>query len=236
MIFIVIPVKELNQAKERLSGFLNPKERRMLVYAMLQDVMRSVLDSVTPSRKFIITKDDKAAELADSLGFELIEESEQLSESQSVDRASLSCMDMGAESVLRLPGDIPLVMPQEIDSVLKSANLTPSIAMVPSRDHTGTNAMLRTPPNVIKSQFGPGSLRKHIQDAEELGIPYDVFNLPGIGQDIDDSMDLRRLVYKLKSLASGIENQEIENQGLKTIEALCELGLFERIDSMKLTG
>ena len=43
MITVILPVRALEGAKARLSGVLNPEERRRLFTAMLQDVLRQVL-------------------------------------------------------------------------------------------------------------------------------------------------------------------------------------------------
>ncbi len=42
----------------------------------------------------------------------------------------------------------------------------PSVVIVPSHDGTGTNALLRSPPDLFPSHFGPESFALHLKEAE----------------------------------------------------------------------
>ena len=68
----------------------------------------------------------------------------------------------------------------------------------------GTNALLRSPPDVIPSFFGTGSLKKHIQAFEEKGVKYLVVENPNIALDVDRLEDLAPLVRlpKTKNLTT----------------------------------
>jgi 2-phospho-L-lactate guanylyltransferase len=186
----LVPVKNLSKAKERLSSILPQHERTALAYAMLEDVLRALKGSRLLDRLFVVTLDEKAIELAASLGAEIIKEKEQEGESRSVDSASMICKDMGAESVLVIPGDAPLLTSQDVNSILEKEKSYPSIILVPSRDEMGTNAILRRPPDAIPSRFGHDSFRKHINEAKERSIPYEIHRIPRIALDIDEPDDL----------------------------------------------
>ena len=183
MKFVIVPVKDLSKAKERLSSMLPQTERTALAYAMLEDVLTALRDSELADRKFIVTLDTKAIEIAKGLGIEVIEETEQNGESASVDYASSICKEMGATSVLVIPGDAPLITSSDIDFVLgKEMKQTPSIVFVPARDEYGTNAILRKPPDAIRSMFGEDSFNKHKAAADENNIPYESYKNQRIGQ------------------------------------------------------
>jgi len=123
MKFVIVPVKDLSKAKERLSSLLPQHERTALAYAMLEDVLTALKGSLLADRKFIVTLDAKAIEIARGLGIEIIIETEQNGESASVDYASQICKDMGATSVLVIPGDAPLITSDDIDFILERAPL-----------------------------------------------------------------------------------------------------------------
>ncbi|MCH7519058.1 MAG: 2-phospho-L-lactate guanylyltransferase [Candidatus Dadabacteria bacterium] len=194
MKFVIVPVKDLSKAKERLSSLLPQHERTALAYAMLEDVLTALKGSLLADRKFIVTLDAKAIEIARGLGIEVIEETEQNGESASVDFASQICKDMGATSVLVIPGDAPLITSDDIDFILEKEKDTPSIIFVPARDELGTNAILRKPPDAIPSMFGHDSFRKHMNEADKNNIPYDSYDNPRIGLDIDSPEDLKEFV------------------------------------------
>jgi len=181
-------------AKERLSSLLPQHQRTELAYAMLEDVLRALKGSRLADRKFIVTLDKKAIEMANAIGIEVIVEAEQNGESASVDYASRLSIDMGATSVLVIPGDAPLITSEDIDFVLDKEKDSPSIVFVPARDEYGTNAILRKPPDAIPSMFGEDSFNKHKNEAEKKNIPYECYENPRIGLDIDRPEDLVELV------------------------------------------
>jgi len=65
-----------------------------------------------------------------------------------------------------------------------------SVVIVPSADGTGTNALLRTPPDAIAPHFGPGSCRLHIEETERNGWDCVVVRPPGLLADIDTPEDV----------------------------------------------
>ncbi len=191
MKFGIVPVKDLSRAKERLASILPQDVRTTLAYAMLKDVLSALKGSKLIDRRFIVTMDKKAMDIARSFGVEIIEEIEQNGESASVDRASKICMEMGADSVLVIPGDTPLITSSDIDSILEMEADAPSTVMVPARDRLGTNAILRKPPDAFPSRFGDDSFRKHLEEAEKRNISVEMFENARIALDIDHPEDLR---------------------------------------------
>jgi len=215
MKFVIVPVKDLSKAKERLSSLLPQHERTAIAYAMLEDVLSALKQSTLADRKFIVTLDAKAIEIAQSLGIEVILETEQNGESASVDYASQIAKDMGATSVLVVPGDAPLITTEDIDFLLEREKGAPSIIFVPARDELGTNAILRKPPDAIRSMFGHDSYNKHIAEADNNNIPYESYDNPRIGLDIDRPEDLKELVS--------------QRSNTKTYRELERLGLIQKI-------
>ena len=194
MKFALVPVKDLSKAKERLSSVMPQEDRTALAYAMLGDVLTALTGSKLVDRLFIVTLDRRAIEIAVSYGIEVIEETEQKGESHSVDYASDICKRKGAESVLVIPGDAPLITSDDIDSVLEKERGGPSVILVPARDGFGTNAILRKPPDAIPSRFGDDSFRKHMDEAKGKGIQFDVYRNSRIALDIDNPDDLREFL------------------------------------------
>lgn len=190
MKFGIVPVKDLSRAKERLASILPQDVRTALAYAMLEDVLTAVKGSRLLERRFIVTMDAKAMEIARGYGIEIIEETEQSGESSSVDRASIICMQKGASSVLVIPGDAPLITSSDIDSVLEREADSPSTVMVPARDRLGTNAILRKPPDAFPSRFGHDSFTKHIDEAQKRNVNVETFENERIALDIDHPDDL----------------------------------------------
>jgi 2-phospho-L-lactate guanylyltransferase len=187
---IVVPIKEPSNAKTRLACLLSPVERRDLAWAMFVDVAKALTETGEMCAIFIVTSYDLAARHSRGLGFGVLSESKQSSESSSVDWASATLVARGFDSVLRLPADIPLVRGEDVRTLLATQTSGRGALMVPSRDGTGTNAILRTPPDLFASHFGPNSLALHIAEADRAGAAHSIIPNPRIALDIDEPSDI----------------------------------------------
>ena len=194
MIFALLPVKAPKNAKQRLHGFLTPEQREALARAMYEEVLAILVSVKGIDRVVVITSDEVAAGWARSAGVEVFEETEQHSHSVSADTAARKAMQLGATTVIMLPIDVPLVTKEEIESLI--AAVAPGVIVVPSADGTGTNALVRTPPDVIQSCFGPDSFRKHFEQAHAAGTPVKAMHPRGLLFDIDTPEDIAELLER----------------------------------------
>jgi len=201
---ILLPIKSLQNAKQRLAGVLTPEERFGLAQAMLADTTRALCSVQHAHKIFVITNYEPAIEIAAKHGWEILREEHQISESASVDFASRLCAESGVTALLRLPLDLPLIQPSDIDELLATECSAPAVVMVPSRDGTGTNAILRNPPTLFPSHFGPNSFAKHRSEAERAGAKIIVRRNERLEMDVDDEADLRALLrHDLTHTATG---------------------------------
>jgi len=201
---LLLPIKDLRQAKQRLAPLLNPEERLALAQAMLADTIRAVRGVRRAGKIFVVTNYIPAMEVAEANGWELLREEGQISESVSVDAASRKCAERGVTSLLRLPLDVPLVQASDIGELLAVECVAPAMVIVPSRDGTGTNAILRAPPALFPSHFGTGSFAKHYVEAERAGAQIVVRRNARLEMDVDDEADLRALVrWDLRGTETG---------------------------------
>ena len=115
---LLLPIKDLREAKKRLAGVLSPEERFSLAQAMLSDTVRAVRGVRHAEKIFVVTSYPPAMRLAEENGWQVIQEHEQISESHSVDYASKCCEQQGVTALLRLPLDLPLIGAADIDELL----------------------------------------------------------------------------------------------------------------------
>jgi 2-phospho-L-lactate guanylyltransferase len=191
---LLLPIKDLRNAKQRLAGVLTPEERLGLAQAMLADTIRAVRGVRRAGKVFVVTNYALAIQAAEENGWELLREERQISESVSVDAASRQCQERGITALLRLPLDVPLVRSSDIDELLALECAAPGVVIVTSRDGTGTNAILRTPPTLFPSHFGSGSFVKHCDAAQRAGARTLVRRNARLEMDVDDEADLRALL------------------------------------------
>lgn len=201
---LLLPIKDHRNAKQRLAGVLSPEERLALAREMMDDVLTAVRGVRRAARIFVVTNYEPAMRIAESAGWDVLAEDEQVSESASVDAASRQCAAQGVTALLRLPLDLPLVQAADIDELLALDFVVPAVVMVPSRDGTGTNALLRTPPTLFPSQFGEGSFAKHHALAQAAGVQILIQRNPRLEMDVDDADDLAALLKQdLSGTATG---------------------------------
>ena len=201
---LLLPVKDLNSAKKRLMGVLTPEERFALAGAMLGDTIRAVRGARRAEKIFVVTNYQPVMQSARENHWEILPEEKQISESHSVDAASRICEQRGVTALLRLPLDVPLVQASDIDDLLAVECEDRALVIVPSRDGTGTNAILRTPPTLFPSHFGRGSFAKHVGEAERIGARVIFRRSTRLEMDVDDETDLRALLeYDLRATETG---------------------------------
>src|SRR5207253_1755468 len=93
---------------------------------------------------------------------------------------------------------------ENIDELLAIEYPPPAMAIVPSRDGTGTNALLRTPPTLFPSHFGAGSFAKHLAEAKQASAQIVLRRNFRLEMDVDDESDLHALLeYDLSATATG---------------------------------
>src|SRR4030095_9107286 len=208
------PIKDPVSAKTRIASLLSADERRRIAWAMFEDVSRAIAKARKPDRVVMVTSFARAIERANELGWDVLIEESQISESVSVDWASRILSERGFDTVMRLPADLPLVQAEDIDELLSIDLSSPGALLVPSREGTGTNAIIRTPPALFPSRFGPHSLMLHKQEAARVNVDCLIVNNARIALDIDEPADLELLFESAR--------------GTETFNTLVEIGAFER--------
>jgi 2-phospho-L-lactate/phosphoenolpyruvate guanylyltransferase len=213
---ILLPVKNLAKAKQRLASVLDQAARTELAQAMLTDVVAAIA-SFAGDEVVLVTSDPFALELAGRYRFEVIRDEANVSETDAVEIATRVCEARGSTSTLVIPGDIPLIDASDIRAIYEASPKTGS-ALVPSTDKRGTNAVLRRPASLFALRFGNNSFMPHLAAAIATNKSCVVLSLPRIGLDIDTPEDLYQLA---------------QAQGEKRSQALArQLGFGEKRQSL----
>jgi 2-phospho-L-lactate guanylyltransferase len=193
----LIPVKGFRNAKQRLSPLLNGLDRELLAETMVRDVLRQMMITRGLAETFVVTGNDKVAEIAAALGAKVIRERVESGETDAVDFARAELGRRGYEAVLIVPGDVPLVRSADIEQILAQVPekaTAPFALLVPSHDRLGTNALLLAPPDIIKLRFGHDSFSFHMSQVSARGLPLRFFENERIALDIDEPRDLERFL------------------------------------------
>ena len=189
---ILVPVKNLSAAKQRLAAVLDQPSRTALAQAMLYDVLTTLHRWTSRPPIAVVTSDPYALELVREYGFEVIPDPDNPGETGAIELATRLCVERGVDSTLVIPADIPLIQAWELEEILKHAPTEGSV-LVPAADGRGTNAAFRRPANLFPLRFGNDSFKPHHAAAQATGKPCVVLNLPGIAVDVDNPEDLQQL-------------------------------------------
>ena len=190
---ILVPVKNLSAAKQRLAPVFDQPARTQLAQAMLHDVLAALHGWKAHPSVAVITCDPHAVRLATEYKFEIIPDLANPGETGAIEMATQVCMERGADFTLVIPADIPLIQAWELEEIVKHAPEQGSV-LVPAGDGRGTNAVLRRPADLFPLRFGNDSFKPHHAAAHATGKPCVVLELPGIAVDIDNPSDLRQLI------------------------------------------
>ena len=185
MITAVIPLKNLINAKSRLAPILSGLERKKLVLSMLHDVLSAVKRTSFISSGLIVA--DNSSD--DPEGISTILEPSNRGYDAAVATAISDPRVSSSDSMLVLPGDLPLITSNDIEVFIAGAPLK-GIRIAPARDGDGTNALLLTPPGLMKTRFGPGSFSRHRALGEAVAATVEIIAPPGLAFDIDTPHDL----------------------------------------------
>jgi 2-phospho-L-lactate guanylyltransferase len=187
---IVLPVKSLEEAKTRLDPVLAPLERAALTLAMLEDVLDATL-SLPGWETWVISPDESVLEVAARRGARPItEDSPPLA--SALRQVEDEAVGRGMDALAVLLPDTPLVTPM---ALMRALHTLGPVVVAPSLDETGTNLLLRRPPGVIGSRFGPQSYRNHLQEAAEADVPVSVVESQELGFDLDVPDDILTVLH-----------------------------------------
>src|SRR5436190_22169909 len=143
---VLLPVKDFKDAKQRLADVLTPEQRAGLARAMLADVLDAISAAAEPTRVVVYTASEAVIRMVAPFGFEIIRERQVQGHSAAVN-SLLPRLMPESQRVLVIASDLPNLTAEEIDRALTAD--CADVAIVPSRDRTGTNGLVFTSPSFI---------------------------------------------------------------------------------------
>ena len=167
-VVVIVPVGTLEGAKSRLGETLDAEERRDLVTGMVRRTVQAAVSTPGVAETIVVTPDDEVRGLALAAGARPLRQ-----RSQGLNRGLREARDDavagGADAVLVLPIDLPMVSPDALSAVLAPLRDSdrPLVVIVPDRHRRGTNALLLAPPDAIEFGFGGDSRAAHAACAVE---------------------------------------------------------------------
>lgn len=200
----VLPVKSFAGAKQRLAGELPAEARRLLAEAMVADVLGALAAVRRLDATVVVTREAAAQAIAREHAVDVLDDPAEAGQSAAATRGVAWALERGAERVVLVPGDCPLLDPGELDGLLEDSERSgPGVTIVPDRHGEGTNALVLAPPDAIVPGFGPRSRERHVVRAREAGVRCTVAQVGSLSLDVDAPEDLAALRRALGASSDG---------------------------------
>lgn len=176
---VLMPVKAFADAKGRLAPALDPAERARLA----ETFASRVLAAAHPLQVMVVTDDQAVARWADRCGARMLWRPAQgLNDAVSHGVARLATE--GVDRVIVAHADLPKA------TRLAHVGEFDGITLVPDRHLDGTNVLCVPARSGFKFSYGPGSFKRHVAEAERLGLPVRVLDDEDLAWDVDLPEDL----------------------------------------------
>jgi 2-phospho-L-lactate/phosphoenolpyruvate guanylyltransferase len=192
-LFAIVPVKDLEESKSRLSPFLSSKEREVLTLVMLDHVLAMLREVDAVERVGVVSPSPRALFMAeDADATALPQESQGLN--NALEEGRNWAISEGALSLLVLPADLPYLSAFDV-RMLTTMPRDERVAVIsPDEADEGTNALLMRPADAMPFAFGPGSYETHQRTAKAHGLEVGIYKHTSIAHDVDTLEDLQTLI------------------------------------------
>lgn len=189
-LWAIIPVKPLRQGKTRLAGVLSEEERYALNLTMLGNTLNVLKQTKLVTQALVVSRDSEVLSISREFGFRTLQEDTPSNLNRAVWMAVGVTVSAMVDRVLILPADLPLLEPRFLEDLASRFKGGKEMIIVPDRREDGTNALLLSPPDELKFQFGPGSFGLHVRQAQKRGFRVEIVNIPELSLDLDLPADL----------------------------------------------
>jgi 2-phospho-L-lactate guanylyltransferase len=190
--WVIIPVKPFRRAKSRLSPVMSKPIRAAVARALLSRTLDVLAACPRPLTICVVSRDMTALDMAQRRGVISLAESDS-GLNAALRQAREWAVARGAQAILVLPADLPLVTPDDIAAMLDLAHKPRSVVIAPDARGEGTNALVLRPPDALNFAFGPQSFYEHCAQAETSQVAFHVYRSPTVALDLDTPADLKQI-------------------------------------------
>ncbi len=192
-IFAIIPVKPLAEGKSRLSGVLSDAERRSLNVDFLRRTLAVTAEIPGAAHTIVVSADADVLAAAAAHGAEPVPEPDGGGLNAALSAGRAHAVSLGAEAMLVLPVDLPLLSAADVGALIAAPVERPSARIAPDERGAGTNALFLAPCDGMDFHFGPNSFNAHIEAARDAGLASSIVHVGRVSFDVDTPEDYARL-------------------------------------------
>ncbi len=137
------------------------------------DVLGALVDTPRLAGVLVASEDPTVKNIAISFGSRCLDDFIDTGLSPALTRASRLLADEGAQGVIAIHADLPLLTSSDITAVIGNIVHDPAVAIAPAETDLGTNVLAMSPPGFIGYAFGKESSARHASAARARSIAHD---------------------------------------------------------------
>lgn len=176
---VLIPVKAFSDAKARLADALDPAERSALARSMATTVVMAAKSIPV----WVVCDDDAVRDWAVSVGAEVLWKPDR-GLNGAVNEGVANLAGRGIERVIVAHADLPHAL--DLGVIAGESG----VVLVPDRHNDGTNVAVVPAQSGFVFSYGPSSFKRHLREADRLGLDVSVVRDQRLGWDVDRPADL----------------------------------------------
>ena len=184
----IIPIKSFSRAKTRLE--LDTEKTEIFCHVMLEEVLDAVSKSKHIQKIILVSKEEQAIQIGKKFQCEEIFDETESSVNNAVNLADSWISENEFSRSVVFPQDIPFMTTHDIDILFNFHISSNSVIVVPSRHFDGTNALIRTPSDIMKTRYDEGSYKFQFEAARSKTNHYSLALIQRIMLDIDNMSDI----------------------------------------------
>ena len=193
-VFAIVPVKNFEKGKSRLASLLTVKERIKLSELFLELTLNTLTKTPVLSQVVIVSSDKRAEEIVKKYEAIFLEEKKDQGVNAAVALADTYISENAVDASIVVPQDLPLLLPEDIECICTAAEKNERCLVIcPSLRFDGSNALLRRPPLLLKTNYDNDSYNIHIKNAEASNACVKSIYIKRIMIDIDTIEDIIKL-------------------------------------------
>jgi len=201
----IIPVKTFSKAKTRLN--LSYEKTEDLCKIMLDEVLQTISQSSVIEKITVVSKDESAFKIGKKFGVVEIYDEKEQGVNSAVLMADKYFLDEGFDATIVFPQDVPLMKTEDIQALYDLQMPGKCVLVVPSRRFDGTNALFRSPANVMETHYDEDSYKIHLTTANNKFAKSALVLIRRIMLDVDEPEDLQTILkYSKPTISKMLED------------------------------
>ena len=183
----IIPVKTFSKAKTRLN--LSSQKKEDLCKIMLEEVLTTISNSKQIEKIVVVSKDEEALKISKQYNATQIFDHDESGVNHAVSLADDYLTKLDFNTSVVFPQDIPFMHTQDVENLLKFQNSSKNVLVVPSMKFDGTNALVRTPFDIMETHYDEDSYKIHIEVGKSYTTRTSMILIRRIMLDVDNPDD-----------------------------------------------